>query len=77
MSPADLALEFLVRISAVVNHQIGALDQTEDIFVGLADDMLRVGDVTQRLAGIFNTIAGRPVGMVERGGAYLYLGVCR
>ena len=66
VAPADLAEEFLVGVGAVVDQELGALDQAEDVLVGLADDVLGVGDVAHRLAAVLDPVSGRAVGMVER-----------
>ena len=58
--------EFAFGIGAVVDDQVGAVDQAQDVFVRPARHVLGVGDVADGLAGMFDPISGGAVGMVER-----------
>jgi hypothetical protein len=66
MPPANLAGEFLFRIGAVVDDQIGTVDKLKNILVGFAGDMLRIGDITSRLALVLDPITCRAIRMVQR-----------
>jgi len=71
VAPGLEARVFLVGVHAVVDHQVGALDEPEHVAVGLAGHVLGVGEVAKRLAAELDAIAGRAVGMVERRGLQL------
>ena len=77
MSPTDLGGKFRFGVGAVVDHQIGTLDQAEDVRVRFPRHMFRVGDVANRRAAMLDAIAGGAVGMVEKSGAHLYVLVHR
>ena len=70
VSPPGVGLVLGIGVHAVVDHEIGARDQFEDVAVRRAGNMLGVGEVAQRAAGVIDAIAGRAVRMVERGGAH-------
>src|SRR3546814_3914059 len=57
MPPADMLFILGVGIGAVINDQVGALDQAEDILVGLARHMLGIGHVAQRLAAEIEAVS--------------------
>ena len=65
MAPTDLGRKPCFGVGRIVDHQIGAIDQFEDVFVGLARYMLRVGDVADRLALELDTVSGGAIGMVK------------
>src|SRR5262245_1212883 len=48
MSPADVTREFVVGKIAVVDHEVNAVDEPEDVAIELAGTMLGVGDVCDR-----------------------------
>src|SRR3546814_6154320 len=68
MPPADMLFILGVGIGAVINDQVGALDQAEDILVGLARHMLGIGHVAQRLAAEIEAVSRGEVGMIQRRG---------
>src|SRR5262245_6283838 len=70
MPPADVGLVLGVGVHAVVDHQIGAGDQLEDVAVGRAGHVLGVGEVAERAPAMLDAVAGRAVGMVEHRGAH-------
>ena len=70
MAPADLGWKFIFRVGRIIDHQIGAIDQVENIFIRLARDMLGIGYVADRLALEFDAVSGRAIGVVEHGGPY-------
>ncbi len=72
VAPIAVFGELLVGIGAVVDYQIGALDELQDVAIRLAFQVLGVGDVADRVAAIVDPIAGGPIGMIERGGAALW-----
>jgi hypothetical protein len=69
VAPAHLGPEFLVRVGGVVDHEVGAFDEPEDVGVGLARVMLGVGHVAHRAALGLDPVPGRTVRVVEGGRA--------
>ena len=69
MAPVVMRGVFLVGVSGVVDHQIGAIDEPQHILIGVARTVLGIGDVGGSLAAILDTVAGRAARMVQRAGA--------
>jgi hypothetical protein len=61
MPPMLVRRVFLVSIGAVVNHHIGVIDEPQHVGVEPAGLMLGIGDVGNRLAVVFDAVAGGPV----------------
>ena len=65
MPPILVRRIFGIGIGGVIDHDIGAIDQAEDIGVAHTRPVLGVRDVGDRLAVIFDPIPGGAVGVVE------------
>ena len=65
MAPIAVILKFLISIGAVIDEDIGAVDEPENIAVGLARHVFSIGYVADRAALVLDTVAGGTVGMVE------------
>ncbi len=70
MAPADAVLILVVRIHPVIDHQIGAFDQVQNILVGLPRGVFRVGQIANRLALVIYPVTGRAIGMIENAGLH-------
>jgi len=53
----------------VVNHQIGTLDQAQNILIGFPRRVCRVGDIAKRPPPELDPVADRMVRVIEHGGA--------
>src|SRR5207237_3256566 len=72
MPPADVAAVLVVGVHAVVDDEVRAGDQAEDVAIEAAGHVLGIGDVAQRAAVVLDAIAGGAVGMIERRGTHAY-----
>src|SRR5688572_11833739 len=58
VTPADLRRKLVVRVGAVVEHQVGALDQGEDVLIERTGAVLRVGHVAKRDTAMLDAVTG-------------------
>ena len=60
---------FRIGIHAVVDNQVGARDQSEDVAIGCAGDVLGIGEIAHRAPGELEAVTGRAIGVIQRCGA--------
>ena len=68
MAPSLEGRVFRRRVGRVVDEEVGAFDQAENVGVDFAFDMFGIGDIANRPVAPLDPVAGRAVGVVERRG---------
>ena len=70
MPPVYLAGEFFVGVGAVVDDQVGAFYEFQDVLVRFPGGMFGIGDQAGRLAAVIDSVTGGAVRMIEQRGAH-------
>ena len=65
MPPTLAAMKLLVGVHRIIDHDVGALDQIENILIGVPRLVLGIGQIADRFAVVFNPIARRIVGVIK------------
>src|SRR5262249_45994563 len=66
MSPADMGGKLVLRVSAIVDEQVGVARQSEEVLVRGVGAVLGVGDIRDGAAIIFKPISGGAARMIKR-----------
>src|SRR5262249_62051787 len=66
MSPADAGEKLVLRVSAIVDEQVGVARKPDNILVKEVGAVLGIGDISDGVSVIFKPISGGAARMIER-----------